>query len=180
MFRKKIDMPEVVKMSREEELGPRPADVPNDAPLITFQVLLRHSLPSIDVQAHFHDFARETNCDTPRSGKWTNFYVNDGQTWTDVRKHINTVRDKNGNPFSGVDVFQWRWVKVDQNRSVFAIRTDDVVMVVAKDNVSPAAQETLALELRAKPEPPVPTMRYEYQFDGPKPSPFIGTKDIEL
>lgn len=178
MFRKKIDMPKVVKMSKEEELGPRPADVPNDAPLITFQVLLRHSLPSIDVQAHFHDFARETNCDTPRSGKWTNFYVKDGETWTDVRNHVETIRGSNP-PHNSVSVYQWEWVKIDQTRSVFSIRTDDVVMVVARDNVAPAAQETLALELRPKPEIPTPTMKYQFEHIETA-NPFIAPRDIEL
>lgn len=181
MFGKKIEVPKIVKMSKEEELGPKPADIPNTDPLLTFQILLRHSLPSIEVQAHTHDFGTEASCDKPRTGEWTNFYVKDGETWTDVRGHVETkYTDGSRDPFRATDVYRWQWVKHDKVRSVFSIRTDDVVMVVAKDNVAPVTEETLALELRAKPEPPVPTMRYEYQFDGPPPNSFIGTKDIEL
>jgi hypothetical protein len=181
MFRKKIELPKIVTLSKEEELGPKPCDLPNDAPLITFQILLRHSLPSIMVQAHFHDFGTEANCDKPRSGKWTHFYVKDSEIWTDVRRHVETkYTDGSRDPFRATEVHRWQWVKHDKVRSVFSIRTDDVVMVVAKDNVAPVTEETLALELRAKPERPTPTMRHEYQFEGLLPNSFIGPRDIEL
>ena len=149
MFGKKkiVETPKV--RTKEEELGPRPADVPNAEPLIKFQVLLRHSLPSIEVMAHAHDFGQPADCDKPRNTSYTHFVVRGDQTWQESRKHVRTVH---GNSLaSSYAIYKWEWVPKVPVNVVFSIRTDDVVMVVAMDNAQAASTESLALERREDP-----------------------------
>lgn len=149
MFGKKkiTETPKVV--SKEDELGPRPADVPNTEPLIKFQVLLRHSLPSIEVMAHAHDFGQPADCDKPRLGNYTHFVVRGTQGWQEHRRHVRTVH---GNSLaSSYEIYKWEWVPKVPVNVVFSIRTDDVVMVVAMDNAQAASSESLALERREDP-----------------------------
>lgn len=149
MFGKKkiVEMPKL--LTREEELGPKPADVPNTEPLIKFQILLRHSLPSIEVMAHAHDFGQPADCDKPRNSTYTHFVVRGDQGWQESRKYVRTVHGNSLTP--SYEIYKWDWVPKVPVNVVFSIRTEDVVMVVAMDSVQAASTESLALERREDP-----------------------------
>lgn len=149
--KKKIIVEERRELSKEEQLGSKPDDIVNTEPLIKFQILLRHSLPSIEVLAHAHDFGEQPNCDTGKSGRFTHFIVRGDTTHVPHRRHVGTQRT--ASPFLTNEIYRWEWRKDQPVKVVFSIRTDDVVMVVATDNFTPVESETLALEPRPKPEP---------------------------
>lgn len=134
---KKVETPK--QRTKEEQLGPKPADVTFDAPLITFQVILKNNLPSVEVRAHAHDFGEEqVNCDRPRSGQWTKFVVYGDITWREHRDYVDTVRG----PLGSESVYRWRWIKDQPHKVVFSIRTADVAMVAAVDNAKAVQTET--------------------------------------
>jgi hypothetical protein len=136
MFGKKTEIPK--PPTKEEQLGPKPADITFDAPLITFQVILKNNLPSVEVRAHAHDFGEETNCDRPRSGQWTKFVVYGDTTWVEHRDYVDT----RPGPLGSVSVYRWRWVRQQTQQVVFSIRTADVAMVAAVDNAKAVEDET--------------------------------------
>lgn len=138
--------------TKEEQLGPRPADIPNADPLIRFQILLRHSMPSVEVEAHAHDFGQPSDCDKPRNTSYTHFVVRGDTTW----KEYQGYSDRTGG-------YTWKWIKDQPVKVVFSIRTDDIVMVAALDNTKATEVETLALERR---EDPVGRLRPEYATGG--------------
>jgi hypothetical protein len=139
--KKKINEP-LTTVTKEQELGPRPADIPVTEELKTFEVLLRSSLPSIKITAHAHDFGGPSEGgDGSSSGSYTHFIIRRPTTWTEKREHKGTQHFMGGYR----EIYQWRWVPVDNCSVVFAIRTADVLMVSAVDNVEPVHTETLAL-----------------------------------
>lgn len=151
MFGKKQIIEKPKELSKEEQLGAKPDDIANTEPLTAFQILLRHSLPSIEITAHAHDFGEQPSCDGGKSGRFTHFIVRGDTTHVPYRRHVGTERT--GNPYLSNELYRWEWRKDQPVKVVFSIRTDDVVMVVAKDNVTPVDTETLALEPRPQPEP---------------------------
>jgi hypothetical protein len=160
MFGKnKMEIPK--SQTKEQQLGPKPEDMPFTHPLITFQVILKNNLPSVEVQAHAHDFGEETNCDRPRSGQWTKFVVYGDTTWTEHHEYVDSVRG----PMGMQSVRRWRWVKHQPHRVVFSIRTADVSMVAATDNAKAVEVETLALERRETPQPCIESP-YKYADGG--------------
>lgn len=153
MFGKNKIVEKPVEKTKEEWLGPKPADIPNTEELITFQILLRHSLPSINVEAHAHDFGRSGDGFGGNS-YFTHFIVRGDITWIeDQRWH--EVRQDSGRPYLLGGYYSWRWLQHEPVNLVFSIRADDVVMVVALDNAKPVETEVLALESRV-PEPVAP------------------------
>lgn len=150
--------------TKEQQLGPKPDDVPFTHPLITFQVILKNNLPSVEVQAHSHDFGEEANCDRPRSGQWTKFYVHGDITWREHREYVDTVRG----PLGSESVYRWKWIKDQPHKVVFSIRTADVSMVAATENAKAVEIETLALERRetAHPESIMSANPYGHRADG--------------
>lgn len=150
MFGQKKIIEKLKVETKEEQLGVKPDDIVNTEPLTKFQILLCHSLPSIEVSAHAHNFGEQSNCDTGKSGQFTHFIVRGDTTHVPYRRHVVTQRT--GNPYLVHEIYRWEWRKDQQVKVVFSIRTDDVVMVVATDNFTPVESETLALEPRPRPE----------------------------
>lgn len=140
------------RMTKEEQLGPKPADIPFNHPLITFQVILKYDLPSVEVQAHAHDFGGEDSCDRPRSGQWTKFVVYGDTTWVEHGEYVDTIRG----PLGGETIRRWRWIKNQTHKVVFSIRTSDITMVAATDNAKAVEVETLSLTRRETPQLQVP------------------------
>lgn len=141
MFKKKNPIVEVPKAkSKEEQLGPKPADIPHGLEMTTFHILLKYSLPSIEVQAHTHDFGTNRDCGGG-GGRFTHFYIQSDTTWVEDREYFEYHH-------------RWVWKKDQPTKVVFSIRTDDIVMVVAKDNFTPVTTETLALEPRSSAREP--------------------------
>jgi len=153
MFGKKRVEAAPVRQTKEEQLGPKPADIPNTEEPKVFEVLLTSSLPSVRVRAHAHNFG------VSGSNSYTHFVIHEGTTWIADRVLVGYERT----PHGSVEISKWNWVREQKSSVVFAIRTCEVAMVAVVDNVEPVQAETLALDAReyqqSRPSDPRGTLR---------------------
>jgi hypothetical protein len=146
MFGKSKKSEPVRQLTKEEQLGPKPADIPCTRELITYQVILKNNLPSVEVRAHAHDFGQYAGGEKSSPGPWTNFVVYGDTTWIEHQKYVETVRALLGDV--QVQVYRWSWIKREPFTPVLTLRTDAISMVAAVEGVKPVDVEFYNTESR--------------------------------
>lgn len=109
--------------------GPKPDDI-DPGPARPFLVIMRHGMPSLVVMGHGTDFgvdqtvtSRGGLC-TTREGKFTKVWMSQPTTYYLGSEYVDVGKPRIP-----------KWYPKTHTTQVFAARTDDIVMIVDKDNV---------------------------------------------